>query len=155
MQVLEPELVQVSQTLTLNNGGGVDPMDFSLGNLEGLLITRTELVITGGLDASDFLTGLGLSINPAAVSPATLDALVADPDVIALRVTDALFTTSGAAWADLTGYREYLTPVLVARNLSFLGFETAASNVTARARVYFKRVIFTQAELVGQIAVRR
>jgi len=156
-QVFEPTLVQVSQPITLNAGGAVDVMDFSLGNLEGLLVVMIEFVPTSLQVGQDNTTILGLSIDPNAVAPATIDAVAADPDLIAVASYIEQFTTSGSSL--LEAVTRVIFPMgrepLAARNLTFVGFHDAATNVLARCRVSFKRVVFSQSELIGQIAVRR
>jgi len=154
-KIIEPTLIRTSATLSANAGGATTEMDFNFGNLEGARLLNVEW--SGSV--ADDTTGLiefGLHFQATAAAPAASLDLASNQDVFATRTIQII---------DITGVGNFVV-VYPNVNLEPIGIDIL-SNIAAQmfnsggvartgvAKIYYKRLLFTQRELGGQLAVRR
>lgn len=154
MRILEPTLIRVTDSLQIASGGTTVEMDFSFGNLEGAKLLGVEYM-SDGIDLS--ATGAleyGLNFNPTAPVPTVAESIFTDEGVVAAGVQDGLVSAAGAKQtrADVRDLAPF--DIVIVRNLAVQVF-TVGVTAGVVARVYFKRVIFTEAEVGGFVAFRR
>lgn len=154
MRVLEPTLVLTSAVMVLNNAGGTEELDFDFGNLEGAKLMGVEYSFSMAASTAGTLEA-GLNFNGGAAAPAAADALRIDSNLFAQVMISTILTTSGLI-AVPSMYRDLsLLGFVITSNIALQGFGSAATTRNISARLYFKRVIFTQSEVGTQIALRR
>jgi len=155
MRVLEPTLIRTVNSLQIAAGGATVEMDFNFGNLEGAKLLGIEYMSDGFLLSATGALEYGMNFNPTAPVPTVAESIAADEGVIAAGVQDAQL--AGAAFLAQVGadVRD-LSPfdIVIVRNLAVQVF-TVGVTAGVIARVYFKRVIFTEAEVGGFVAFRR
>lgn len=130
-------------------------MDFDFGNLEGALLKALEW---GGA-FSDDTTGVvewALHFQGTAGAPAASLALATNEQVFAYRCVNLL---------DITGVGNVNIPYPVVdlrpleleilSNIAAQMFNSGGVARTGVAKVYYKRLLFSQLELGAQLAVRR
>lgn len=152
MRVLEPTLMR-GGLLAPNNGGDTLELDFDFGNLEGAFLLAVDWYLeligaTGGVMA-------GVALNPNKAVPVSPGAFWTDENVIGMVHQDEVLETQGAM--ALAGFHYDLSPlgIYIARNVAIQGFGSGAGARACDAKIYYKRVIFTEAEIGGVIAFRR
>ena len=129
-------------------------MDFNFGSLEGARILGVEYGASAHLPGATGYLEYGLNFNPGAPAPTAANDLQSDEGVFAVGQVDFALATSGMFdifedRVDLSMYN-----IFIVRNIALQVFTiTVTSGVVAR--VYFKRVIFSEAELGGIVAFRR
>ncbi len=157
MQVLEPMLIQ-SDTLVASATGAEEEVDFNFAALEGALIFATQFVY--GLDfvIADFETdgemACSLNYNPAA---APVDSNAAWVDDFAFAFDRFLISSQSAVGLTVirsTSVKEFHESTLIVRNPSFWAYATTGSP-TSGYKLWYKRVIFNEQELVPFVALRR
>ncbi len=137
------------------SGGGSVEMDFSFGNLEGAKLLGVEYFSTGLLLSATGSLEYGLAFNPTEPLPAAAGDVQANEGVVAAGGQDAqlagaaFLSQVGADVRDLSAF-----DIVIVRNLAVITF-TVGVTAGVNARVYFKRVIFTEQEIGGFIAFRR
>jgi len=151
-----PTLIRTSGAATAPAAGGAtDEMDFNFGSLEGGRIMGVEYGSSAHLPSATGYLEYGLNFNPSAPAPAAANDLQSSESVFAVGQVD--FALAGAASAfgimedrvDLSMYN-----IFIVRNIALQVF-TITVTAGVVARVYFKRVIFSEAELGGIVAFRR
>ena len=155
MRILEPTLIRTTDSTQITGTGITVEMDFSFSNLEGAKLLGVEYVSDGMDLAATGSLEYGLNFNPTVAAPAVAEDIFNDEGIVAAGVQDARI---GAAFeskqtrADVRDLEPF--DIVIVRNL---GLQVFTVGVTAGvvARVYFKRVIFTEAEVGGFIAFRR
>jgi len=154
-RVIQPTLIRTFGVLTASASGATANMDFDFGNLEGALLMATEW---GGAWADDTTTVFEFAHHfqgTAAAPAASLD-LAINEDVFAYRCINQLDISAVGNFVidypfiDLTKLN-----IQILSNIAQQIFNTGAVARTAASKVYFKRLLFTQLELGGQLAVRR
>lgn len=153
--ILEPTLIQASGTLSANAAGATEEQDFDFGNLEGALLLGVEY----GGSLADGTTGIiemGLNFDAGAAAPAASLDLAASERVFAYRAMNVIAVTAASVffanypWVNLEPLK-----IFIASNIAVQTFNTGAVARTLRSKIYFKRVLFTQAEMGGRLAIRR
>jgi len=154
-RVIEPTLIRTSALISANAGGATVEMDFDFGNLEGALLLGVEY---GGAFASDTTTvyEMGLHFQGTAAAPAASLDLLGSEQIFAYRNINLL---------DITGVGNVNIPypmvdltmlnIQILSNIAHQIHNTGAVARTSRARVFYKRLLFSQKELGAQLAVRR
>jgi len=150
-----PTLIRTSGAATVPAAGGAsDEMDFNFGSLEGARVLGVEYGASAHLPSATGYVEYGLNFNPSAPAPTAANDLQSDEGVFAVGQVDFALATSGMFGifedrVDLTMYK-----IFIVRNIALQVFTiTVTSGVVAR--VYFVRVIFSEAELGGIVAFRR
>ncbi len=155
MKILEPTLILPSAQLSVNAAGATAEMDFDFGNLEGAKIFAVEYFATIGNETTGVVE-VGLNFNGTSAAPASSGDLAGNEDVFAFinyNVTDA--TTVGFDTFNAPRLILAELDIFILSNLAVQAFNSGGVARLIRARVYFKRVQFTQSELGGRVAVRR
>jgi len=155
MRILEPTLIRATNGTQVAAGGASIEMDFNFGNLEGAKLLGVEFMSDGLLLSATGALEYGLAFNPTEPAPAVAESIFTNEGVIAAGVQDAQL--AGAAFLSQVGadVRD-LSPfdLIIVRNLAVVTF-TVGVTAGVVARVYFKRVLFTENEIGGFIAFRR
>jgi len=154
-RIIQPTLIRTSALISANAGGATIELDFDFGNLEGALLLGVEY---GGAFADD-TTGvyeLALHFQGTAAAPAASLDLLGNEQTFAYRNINLL---------DITGVGNVNIPypavdlsrlnIQILSNIAHQSFNSGGVARTSRARVYYKRLLFTQSELGAQLAVRR
>ena len=153
MRELLPTLIAVN-TVVANPAGGGDAqsivMDFGSG--DGARIIGVEML--DGDDGTAQITTYGVSVDPNATAPASANALVVDPDVIATSQTDTSFNVEGGMTIQGRFIDLSHEVIIVTRDLSVVGFNTGGSS-TVYCRVHYNQVQFTEDELRAITIVNR
>jgi len=154
-RVIEPTLIRTSGTLSANGGGATSEMDFDFGNLEGALLLGVEW---GGSWADD-TTGIvefALHFQGTAAAPtASLD-LSSNEEVFALRTINEFdLTAVGSFVIDYPHVDLTMFNIQILSNIAAQMFNSGGVARTGVAKVYYKRLLFSQRELGAQLAVRR
>lgn len=155
-QVIEPTLIRTSTQLSTTAGAGAtQQMDFDFGNLEGALLLAVEY--RGDIFTSALSGGVqfGLHFNGTQAAPATSIVMTADENLFGYLGLDHSLTTSGAAQSMVKAVDLRPFDIVIARNIAFQIFVTGASTLGGTAAVFYKRAIFSQAEVGGIVAFRR
>lgn len=157
MKVFDPVLIETSQFVDSTGGvGDAVEMDFDFGNLEGALLERVEY--RAGASLQSALAGAVLfALNFDGTDPGKADeaAFNIDRNNFAYASNDVqLVTTGGMSIASPTVDLKTLG-LVIARNISVQVLTVGASTLGCVAGVYYRRVLFTQAEVGGVIAFRR
>ncbi len=155
MQTLEPVLIEMSTFISATGGAGAAvEMDFDFGNLEGALLERVEY--RAGASLMSALGGAALyalDFDGTAAAAASEAAFNIDRNKFGYAGNDVSGTATAGLQqqtVDLSGLK-----LVVARNISFHVFVVGASTLGGVAAVYFRRVLFSQAEIGGLVAFRR
>lgn len=153
MKILEPTLIIGSASISPNNGGATTEIDFDFGNLEGAWLLQVDyfvqaIQITGEVS-------FGLNFDPNAAVPAASTTLHTSSMVFAAGKQEEGFTTSGYSIDQGHVYPLRDLDIYLARNIALQGFEVSANNRVVIAKIYYKRIQFTESEIGGVIAFRR
>jgi len=150
-----PTLIRTSGAVTAPAAGGAtDEMDFNFGSLEGARILGVEYGASAHLPAATGYLEYGLNFNPSAPAPTAANDLQSDEGVFAVGQVDFALATSGMFGLPEDRVDLSMFNIFIVRNIALQVFTiTVTSGVVAR--VYFKRVIFSEAELGGIVAFRR
>ena len=154
MREFGPTLIRTSAVVAPASGGGVDEMDFNFGNLEGARILAVEY---GGSAMVPNATGYieaGLNFNGSVVAPVTVNDIVIDENIFAFVALDLILATSGVGIQNQLVWTGLDKDLIIARNIALQVFTVGTTSGFA-ARVYYRRVIFSEAEVGGIIAFRR
>jgi len=155
MKILEPTLIRVPTGISVNAAGATSELDFDFGNLEGAKLLRIEYSLT----LASGITGVieyGLNFNGTSAAPAVSNALRDNEDVFAYVQQNVIATTAvGITITPPVSVDLADLDLFILSNIALQGFNTGGVARLISAKVYFKRVLFTQKELGSQIAVRR
>lgn len=166
MQVIEPILVTGYAQTSDGSSFQRTEIDFNLGYLEGVLILMAllEHSIAEGyyeqMTAASRAAISGLSIDPNVTWNAR-EQLWTEPDIIAAHASGAGIqkdTTYGVGYGMATQPNRVFDfrpdGIAVARNVAFLQVANYNGLVCA-GKIWYKRVRFTESELVSLVAHRR
>jgi len=154
MREFGPTLIRTSTVVAPASTGGVNEMDFNFGNLEGARILAVEY---GGSAMVPNATGYveaGLNFNGSIAAPTTVNDIAIDENVFAFVAIDLILATSGVGIQNNLQWTGLDKELIIARNIALQVFTVATTSGFA-ARVYYRRVIFSEAEVGGIIAFRR
>lgn len=153
---IEPTLIRaVPAVLSVNGGGGTSELDFDFGNLEGARLLGVQYGIAFGTS----LTGLvevGLNFNGTEAAPTASDLLrlnenvFADKTIQVLGVTAVGFQIFDPDYVDLESRN-----IVISSNVALQAFNSGAVARTVSCKVYYRRLLFSENELIFQLAVRR
>ncbi len=96
----------------------------------------------------------GLNFNGTVAAPAAVNDILTDENVFAFGSIDFLLSTNGSTNTPARDWSGLDKDLLIARNIALQVFTVTVTSGVA-ARVYYRRVIFNEAELGGVIAFRR
>lgn len=154
MRELAPTLIAVNQTVcNPDNGGDAQDIEIDFGAGDGARIVGIEFSWTHNNTTNT--TYYGVSTDPNATAPDTVDALVIDTDVIAAAGYDWNFTTSGAGDVRSTYYPMADEVIITTRNLRILGHGDGSAGQYGWCRVHYNQVQFTADELRAITIVNR
>jgi len=154
-RIFEPTLIRSSGILTLNAAGATTEMDFSFGNLEGAMLNYIEYGGSIGDDTSSVWEA-ALHFQGSANAPAaSLDLLTNEEafGYVNYSMVDLTAVGNFHVWSPRVDLRPLEIQIL--SNIALQGFQTGAKVGLVGAKVYYKRLLFSQLELGGQLAVRR
>ncbi len=155
MRVLEPTLIRSTDGGQVASTGAVVEMDFSFGNLEGAKLLGVEYFSSGMLLSATGFLEYGLALNPTLQAPAAAGDIAANENIVAAGAQDAQL--AGAAFLSQVGADvRNLEPfdIVIVRNMAVVTF-TVGVTAGMNARVYYKRVLFTESEVGIFVAFRR
>jgi len=154
-KVIEPTLIRTSGLVSANGGGATNEMDFDFGNLEGAVLLGVEY---GGAFSDDTTSvyEMALHFQGTAAAPAASLDLLANEQTFAYRNINILDITGvGNVNIPYPAVDLTLLNIQILSNIAHQVFNSGAVARTSRARVYYKRLLFSQRELGAQLAVRR
>lgn len=130
-------------------------MDFDFGNLEGAWLLGVEWsgTITDGTAGT---VEFGLHFQGSAAAPAAALDLASNEEVFATRTLNVIPVTAAsviAPWYPFVDLSRLNIQIL--SNIAAQIFNSSGVNRTGIAKVYYKRLLFSAAELGAQLAVRR
>lgn len=155
MQEFGPTLIRtLGAAVAPASTGGVGELDFNFGNLEGAKILGVEYCSSSMLPSATGAVEAGLNFNGSVAAPVAAGDIFENDQVFAAIGIDFILSTNGA-----TGVKSFFRDlrnmdIVIARNIALQVF-TIATTSGFVPRVYFRRVLFTQAEVGGIIAFRR
>jgi len=154
MREFGPTLIRTSALVAPASTGGVDEMEFNFGNLEGARILAVEYGGSAMLPNATGYLEAGLNFNGSIAAPAAANDIVLDENVFAFVAIDLILATSGATGQNNLQWTGSDKELVIARNLALQVF-TVGTTSGLVARVYYRRVIFSESEVGGIIAFRR
>lgn len=148
MKVLEPMLIKRAG-LASGLSYDVEPIDFNMGYMEGILIYANQFLITD--QTVSYV--LGIIMRPEYVWTAA-DDLFASDDALFIGRFQTLLTTSGSEQfvSPPMLIQSLAEPVLVACNMAFA--HRSSGVAAAYYGIYYKKVMLTPEE-IGGITIRR
>lgn len=158
MQVLEPMLVK-SETDVATSAAATKEIDFDFAALEGALV----FAVQGAYNLDDIVADLEAD-NTLAVacnynsnfSPSNVNTMWNDDSTFFFGKTNIVNVTAASVFAIATATPLELMPsgLLIVNNPSMAAFATTGSP-THGIKIYYKRVLFSEIELVPFVALRR
>jgi len=154
-RVIEPTLIRAGGLISVNNAGATAELDFDFGNLEGALLLGVQYGVAFGSSLTG-LVEIGMNFTGTAAAPSGTDLLRVDENVFAddiiqvLGVSAVGFQIYSPRYQDLESRN-----MIISSNIALQARNTAAVARTISVKVYYKRVLFSQNELLFQLAVRR
>jgi len=157
MQVLEPVLIK-SDIVAAAVGGVETEVDFNFAALEGALILQTmfNLMADGTIADIEVDNDLfaGLNYNPS-FSPSSVGTAFEDDFTFSsYRIFVSSQSAVGLSYFPATSPLYTHDSILIVRNVSLTGFATTGTP-SFQSKIFYKRVIFDESELVPFVALRR
>jgi len=154
MREFAPTLIRTSAVVAPASTGGVIELNFNFGNLEGARILAVEYGGSAMLPNATGYLEAGLNFNGTVAAPAAANDILLNENVFAFVAIDLILATSGATGQNNLQWTGLDKDLVIARNIALQVFTVGTTSGLA-ARVYYRRVIFTEAEVGGVIAFRR
>lgn len=158
MQVLEPTLIK-SPFDTATSGAAEIEVDFDFAALEGALILQSQFyvltdVVVADIEIDNFLCA-AFNYNPT-ITFGSIDDILGDDFTFSAwtHAFAAAGTPANVVDATLTSPLYTHEGLLIVRNPSFHSYAGAGSP-TFYGKIWYKRVIFDERELVPFVALRR
>ncbi len=157
MQVLEPVLIK-SDSVAAGSGGVETEVDFNFAALEGALILQTMFSMYADQVITDYETdgfaACYLNYNPSFQPASDAAAFLDDFTFSSFRQAQSAQTAVGLTVTPLTSPLYTHDSILIVRNVAFSAFAPAGTP-TFQSKIFYKRVIFDENELVPFVALRR
>ena len=153
-QEFGPTLIRTSALVLPASTGAVDEMEFNFGNLEGARLLAVEYGSSGMQPSASGYTEYGLNFTGSIAAPVAVNDIALDENVFAFQSIDHVLVTTGSATVMSRVVDLRPMELFIVRNIALQVF-TVATTSGVVARVYYRRVIFTQNEIGGVIAFRR
>ena len=157
MQVLEPVLVK-SDSVVSGSGGVEQEVDFNFAALEGALILQTQFFILADNNIADLevdqFWGCFLNYNPAFAPASVLTAFLDDFTFASFAGVFSAQSAVGLTAVTLTSPLATHDSILIVRNPALGAFSDTGAPTMA-SKIFYKRVIFDERELVPFVALRR
>ncbi len=158
MQVLEPVLIK-TDTVTSAIGGVEQEVDFNFAALEGALILQTQFMlfadgVIADIETADQDMQLCLNYNPSFQPSSIPTAFLDDFTFSAYRLLMSSQSAVGLTIAPVTSPLYTHDSILIVRNVALSSFSQSGTP-TGMSKIWYKRVIFDEQELVPFVALRR
>jgi len=142
--IYEPTLIK-GANVSPNNGADNAEIEFSFGINEGAKIEKVSFLSTA-LIAADGQCEYGLNFRPNAGDPAAAGDLLEDDDVFAGYTLEEQNAAGSALHSD-TVIDLKDDSVYIVKDITMQGFGVGAGARYCAAKVYYKRVRFSDAEM--------
>lgn len=157
MQVLEPVLVKTDQVVS-GSGGVETEVDFNFAALEGALVLQSQFNgftdnNLADIEVDTFVTAV-LNYNPSFAPGSAGAAYLDDFTFSAWRQFFSAQSAVGLFGLPLLSPLYTHDSILIVRNCAFSVF-ASAGNPVVMSKIFYKRVIFDESELVPFVALRR
>ena len=153
-QEFGPTLIRTSALVAPVSTGGVNEMDFQFGNLEGARLLAVEYGSSSMQPSASGYVEWGLNFTGTIAAPTAVNQIPLDENVFAYQAVDHVLVTTGGASILTRPVDLRPMEIFIVRNIALQAFSVATTSGVV-ARVYYRRVIFTQNEIGGVIAFRR